>query len=269
MKTILVPTDFSETAENATYIACEIAKSNNASIKLCHIYSIPHSSSTVMIDLSDVIKEAAEKEMEELVNQVKEDFPGINVSSLCVFGRFLNELEVQSESTDLIVMGTNGSSGIEEVFLGSNTSNLIQKTETPILAIPSNFQSKSFRKALISLDTKNNNFENNIDYLIKIITILGVEETEILNVQKEEKSNFGAIERFISKVNKSFNDIKHKFTFLGNDNIESAILNHSKPNDLIVVLSKSYGFFERLFHKSISKQLAHHSENPLLVIKHF
>lgn len=267
MDNILVPTDFSDTSRNALRVACEIAQENDSSVSVYHTYGVPHSSSTVMIDLSDVIKDAAEKEMIEFLKEIKLEYPELDIDDKCVFGQFLSLVSERAESSDLVVMGTSGASGVEEVFLGSNTANLIKKTDTPILAIPSNFKPKSFEKAMISLDTKNHNTEGNVDYLIKMISILGVDRTEILNIQKEEETNENAIERFIHKVNKAFGDIQHKFTFLGNDDIESAILNHAKPNDLIVVLSKSYGFFSGLFHKSISKKLAMHSENPLLIIK--
>lgn len=267
MNNILVPTDFSKTSRNALRVACEIAKEKQTGVTIYHSYGVPHSSSTVMIDLSDVIKDAAEKEMTEFVSKIKTDYPTVNFDVKCVYGQFLGLVSEISAECDLIIMGTNGSSGIEEVFLGSNTANLIKKTDTPILAIPSNFKPKGFKNAMISLDTKNQNTEGNVDYLIKMISLLGVEKTEILNIQKENETDEKAIERFISKVNKAFGEIQHKFTFLGSNDIETAILNHSEPNDLIVVLSKSYGFFSGLFHKSISKKLAMHSQNPLLVIK--
>lgn len=267
MNQILVPTDFSATSKNALLVACELAKVNNSKLMVLHTYEMPHSSSTVMIDLSDVMKETAEKSMSELIKDIKSDYPSISVENKCIYGQFLGIVSEKSNDYDFVVMGTNGSSGIEEVFLGSNTANLIKKINAPLLAIPSKFDKKSFKKAIISLDTKNHNTEGNVEYLVKIITQLGIENTEILNVQKEDDTNEFAIERFIKKVNAAFGDVKHKFTFLGNDNIEDAIIKHSKKNDLIVVLSKSYGFFEGLFHTSISKKLAMHSENPLLVIK--
>ena len=267
MKNILVPTDFSDTSKNALHIACEIATENKIDITLFHSYGVPHSSSTVMIDLSDVMKESAETEMINFSKEFKDKYPKINISTKCNMGPFLFLILDETKKYDLIVMGTNGSSGVEEVFLGSNTSSLIQKIKTPLLAIPHNFMKHNFNKAIIALSTDNENTEGNIEYLIKMNSILGIERTEILNIQKEDKTDERAIERFIKKVNRAFEDVQHKFTFIGNNDIESAILTHSRKNDLIVVLSKSYSFFEGLFHKSISKKLAMHSENPLLIIK--
>ena len=267
MNTILVPTDFSDTSKNALKVACAIAKRNDASILIYHTYGVPHSSSTVMIDLTDVIKDAAEKEMKEFLEDIQKTCKGVDIDHKCVYGQFLDLVIDKSKEVNLIVMGTSGASGMEEIFLGSNTANLIKEVETPILAIPSNFEAKAFKRALISLDTNNKNTQGNVEYLVKMMTILGIENTEILNIQKEDETDEMAIEGFIKKVNTAFGDINHKFTFLGNDDIEKAILNHAKKNDLIVVLSKSYNFFAKLFHKSISKKLAMHSQNPLLVIK--
>ena len=166
-------------------------------------------------------------------------------------------------------MGTNGSSGLEEVFIGSHTANLIQRisSSTPVLAIPANFTAGTCTTSLLALSASTKPKNETFDALINIFNKLDIKTVDVLNIQKEDKTNEEEIEHFIKTINNKLKDTKHTFSFLGNDNVEDAILKHAKPEDLIVVITKNYSFFEGLFHKSISKKLAMHSKNPLLVVK--
>ena len=74
MKNILVPTDFSECALNAVKFAAELAKKNNATIHLAHIYQRIISNDTVFnIELeADIIA----KEKENFDNYIKSNIIG-------------------------------------------------------------------------------------------------------------------------------------------------------------------------------------------------
>lgn len=268
MKQILVPTDFSKTAENAMRVACEIAKKKNAKLLVMNVYGIPYSSNPVMIDLTDVLSENAQKSMNDFVQPFIEKYSDVEIDTFCSFGAVSELVAEKAKDFDLVVMGTNGSSGLEEVFIGSHTSNLIQRiNKTPVLAIPSNFSFENFKNALLALSSSSKTKTETFEELTRVFNEINVENIEVVNVQKEDNTNESEIERFIKSVNKKLEASKHTFSFLGNDDVENAILNHAKPQDLIVVIAKQYSFFEGLFHKSISKKLAMHSRNPLLIFK--
>jgi len=268
MKQILVPTDFSKTADNAFKVACEIAKMHDARVVVHNVYGIPYSSNSVMIDLTDVLHEAAEKSMKEFLKHQSVSYPELEIEGICSFGAIVDTISEKSKNFDLVVMGTNGSSGLEEVFIGSHTSNLINKiSKTPVLAIPSNFSFSKFKNALLALSSSTKTKKQTFDELIALFNEINIKNVEVVNVQKEDKTDEREVEKFIKNVNKSLNGTKHTFSFLGNDDVENAILNHAKPDDLIVIVAKNYSFFEGLFHKSISKKLSMHSHNPVLVVK--
>jgi nucleotide-binding universal stress UspA family protein len=269
MKQILVPTDFSLSADNAFKVACEIAKKHDSRVVVLNVYGVPYNSNSVMIDLTDVLKDAAQKSMDAFMKQHSEDYPDLEIESKCVFGAVSETIAEQAKGFDLVVMGTNGSSGLEEVFIGSHTANLIQRisSSTPVLAIPANFTAGTCTTSLLALSASTKPKNETFDALINIFNKLDIKTVDVLNIQKEDKTNEEEIEHFIKTINNKLKDTKHTFSFLGNDNVEDAILKHAKPEDLIVVITKNYSFFEGLFHKSISKKLAMHSKNPLLVVK--
>ncbi|MFP5470997.1 MAG: universal stress protein, partial [Bacteroidia bacterium] len=117
MKQILVPTDFSITANNAFKVACEIAKIHDSRVVVHNVYGIPYNANSVMIDLTDVLHEAAEKSMKEFLKKHTEDYPELEIEGICSFGAVADTISEKAKTFDLVVMGTNGSSGLEEVFI--------------------------------------------------------------------------------------------------------------------------------------------------------
>jgi nucleotide-binding universal stress UspA family protein len=146
MKKILVPTDFSANAFNALIYALNLAEHQSASVELLHVFHPPvvdiSTSAEVLPELIEISEKQAIQSFEELKARLLED--GIaSLNSLAVtythkmgfLVDIINQLN-QKNSYDLIVMGTKGASGLKEVFLGSNTSQVIHKVKSPVMAIP-------------------------------------------------------------------------------------------------------------------------------------
>lgn len=139
MKKILVPTDFSEPAENALEVAASIARKHDAEIILLHMMGL--SDAIVTKNESREVFKAmyymrlAEQRFEELMN--KEYLEGIQVTdtvhNYTVFSE-INDIAKEMEA-DLIVMGSIGASGLKEVFVGSNTEKVVRTSEVPVLVI--------------------------------------------------------------------------------------------------------------------------------------
>ena len=71
MKTIVIPTDFSDIANNAMQYGLEMAKATNASVTLLHVFQVPVSLTDVPVALvsveelqSDADKRLADTKME-------------------------------------------------------------------------------------------------------------------------------------------------------------------------------------------------------------
>src|SRR5690606_33500264 len=149
MKNILVPTDFSQTADNAFAYALHLAKSFGADLHILHSYSMPIVSG-MGVESSEVIQQVFENveltSFEDFKNKASdlrkiaenEGVTDINLSFLFEEGDLiLNILDIISkEHIDLVVMGTNGASGFEKKIFGSNTLNTIKSIDTPVLSVP-------------------------------------------------------------------------------------------------------------------------------------
>lgn len=154
MGKLLIPVDFSEYSNTALNYACELAKDAGHSIDLIHVFS-QHSNSYANVTgespLIDPRVPEAKQNMEDLLNEYRTKFPGLSIEGLFKEGNLYDEIKAVTNATayEAVVMGTQGSSGLEAVFIGSNTYDTIMNTTTPVLAIPDS--AKTYKKNKIAL----------------------------------------------------------------------------------------------------------------------
>jgi len=270
MKKILVPTDFSKAAQNALDYAIQLAKKIDAEIFLHHAYTMPQSGSAVMIDVSDVLKQDAEKNLAKEVERVQADLGEVTMQTQSFYsGAVASIAEFCTKlSVDLIVMGTTGATGMKEMFVGSNTSALIKETSCPIIAVPAEFTSTEIKNIAVSTDLshiKDGKIYNPLKELTKDtgghLTLINISDN-MTAVDAAEFINEAA------DLDDLFMGIEHTFKFIEENDVEKGILNFVNENniDLLAVVSRKRGFFERLFHKSVSKKLAMHAKVPILIL---
>src|SRR5690606_37930994 len=72
------------------------------------------------------------------------------------------------QAIDLIVMGTQGASGIREVFLGSNTSAVLNFAALPLLAVPEGCKNCPLKTIVFAVDDLDIPFAESLQPLIKL-----------------------------------------------------------------------------------------------------
>ena len=149
INTIFVPTDFSEDADKALKYALELARKAKAKIIVFNSYEIPYSTSGMIVSVTDVLKEDAQRGIDDTLIKIKEwGYNDVQTEGYIKSGGAIATITEQSveKNADLIVMGTKGASGIQEVLIGSNTQGVIQNSDIPVLAIPKTSQYKEIEK---------------------------------------------------------------------------------------------------------------------------
>ncbi len=268
MKKILVPTDFSKTADNAIQYALALAEKFSAEIMVVNAY-VP-SGTSVMIDLTDILKLESERDLRIVEEKIKKTNPNIKLTTLAFEGDLTHAIKscVKEESVDIIVMGTTGGSGLKAKFMGSNTASIIQKIKVPLIAVPDGGTLNEELKVAISTDLHNLKNTEVFDFPKQIVKAhSGM--FYIVNVT-EDLGKIDPVD-FIdhaADVDELFTGFEHTFKFLEGDDYEREILEFITIHniDLLVVVSRKRNFVNRLFHKSISKQLTMHSPVPILVL---
>ncbi len=142
IKSILVPTDFSKQAESALKVAAQIAKKNDAKIYLLHILELPmHLSDLMSTGAPAAAPEAiffmkqTHKKFEEIMDQ--DYLKGIEIIETVSFEDVMHGIIDSStkNNADIIVMGSHGSTGFEELFIGSNAEKIVRTSKKPVLVI--------------------------------------------------------------------------------------------------------------------------------------
>ena len=142
IKRILVPTDFSEHAEESFAQALEFAKTFEARIELLHIYDIPDLATvyelTFPAEVDAGIRKAASRKLEEWKKRATAE--GIEASTHLVFGQPSRAIvdRARESKTDLIVMATRGLGAIKHMLLGSVAERTIRTAPCPVLTIGAN-----------------------------------------------------------------------------------------------------------------------------------
>ena len=144
MKRILVPTDFSQRANNALKVAAQIAKKYDSEIYLLHLLELPlqlidpHNEG-VGEDLPESLffMKLAHKKFTETFDKMSYYLEGINVHETVEFNEaFEGIMDITKKyNCDMVVMGSNGADGLEEIFIGSNTEKVVRYSRIPVLVI--------------------------------------------------------------------------------------------------------------------------------------
>ena len=275
MKRILVPVDFSIQAEYAAKVASSIAKKTNAKIFLLHMLELPsgvvdpsnfgNSSNTPSALL--FLKRAYDRfeEFKELPF-----LEGIEVEAKVQFHKAYDGIidESKVQDADLIVMGSQGTSGLEEMLIGSNTEKVVRNSEIPVLVIKQDVEDFKMENIVFASNFKINNqpaFQKILNFatlfnaklhLLKINTIHNFETT---------KASSEAIRSFIEG-----HDLGDYTLNIYNDiSVEAGILNFTKLIEADVIILNTHGRrgLAHLFNGSIGEDLANHAKLPVITFK--
>lgn len=276
MKTILVPTDFSDNAKNALDFAIEIAKKHESKIFLVHTNHYDMAASSLPPELEAQQFMQLQKMTQHKLNDLQAEVnkQGVECKALLEVGPLNDVLEeiATRKRAHLIVMGTQGASGLQETFFGSNTGHLINHTKTPVLAVPSDYKFNSFEKVVF---TTNYERKSGIDFkkLVELthlfnssIKILHVANGE-LSYAEEEKH----LTKFEEEMKEKYPEAKIASQMMYGDETENIMTDFIKREhvNLVGFTTKHRNFIERLFGtKSITKKMIYHTTVPIIAFPH-
>jgi nucleotide-binding universal stress UspA family protein len=147
LKTILAPTDGSQTARKAAIYAYDLAALSGGTVTLVSVVdrsvfvgrpSVPPEATPTRIvqPLEDYLRESAEVDMREI--EAQGEARGVTTRMAIRYGHPVEEIlaEARRSRADLIVMGSHGKSALSAALLGSVTFGVIHRaTRTPVLII--------------------------------------------------------------------------------------------------------------------------------------
>ena len=278
MKRILLPTDFSDYSVKAIGYALKIFKNVNCKFFLMHTYMPPVYNaeylvgSPGLIGLGDVMQETSMTQLEKLKSDLEKenDNPKHTFVVHTAFNTLLGEVTetVASEGIDLIVMGTKGATGAEEILFGTNTVHVIKKANCPVLVVPPNFEYENPLEILFPTDFEIAYNKQGLNPLLEIadehgsqINVLHVSTGNELTQDQEKQKK--SLERILG--NKAlFHDVPN------NEIIDAINAFQAKEKiNLLVMVQNKHTFMERLFIEPVIKKIGFHVNIPFMVIPQF
>jgi nucleotide-binding universal stress UspA family protein len=272
MKKIIVPLDFSPTSINAFTYALYLAKKIGAEIITVHIHEITLTTIPEFYDLLWTNYEVNElSEFENYKSNApklwkvadKHQLTDIKISHVLEQGIASYAIPdlAKKENADFIVMGTNGASGIKEIFLGSLTEKIINDTEIPVLAIPPKCGWGKPKKILF-LTKYDKADKPMLDKAIQFASLFKA-NVEVLQLG-EDRHDFE--QEMLTDWKKKYPAQQINFSILATNDVAKSALNFIKLNniDLAIMSSHHKNVFERIFAFSLASKMAFHSTVPVL-----
>jgi nucleotide-binding universal stress UspA family protein len=267
MKTIIFPTDYSENANRALEFAIEFARKTGAKIIAMNAYDLPYAETVMTHSLLEIMKENSEAGMAKVAEKLKN--ANIPFETRCLVGnpvRLVKNL-VEDEGAEMVILGTKGASGIEEILIGSNAAAILQSVTVPVITIPAGSKFNWVRKIVFGADFKSKKNSTALQQLAEIAAVFNA-EVVIAHVIV----NYGIDNQTVLDAKRRISDylkgIPHRFEVLSGENVENTLLEFAEQEraDMIALMSRNYSFFESIFHKSVTTKVAYHTKLPYLAL---
>jgi universal stress protein A len=142
IKTILVPTDFSDAARAALRYACTLADTLDASLHVFHATVNPYATAGYMefaalpAELLDDVERSANEQLEaSLTPEEKTRYRAHVVNRVGPAAEEILTYLKEHPEIDLVVMATHGRGSVARLMLGSVTDKIVRTAPCPVLTI--------------------------------------------------------------------------------------------------------------------------------------
>lgn len=275
MKKILVPTDFSDQAENALKVAAQLAKKYDAEIFLLHMLELPlelidptNGDQTQNLPESIFFMKLAHQRFDDVLSRPY--LEGLKVHETVHFHEaFEGIMQVSKEhDCDIIIMGSHGASGFKEMFIGSNTEKVVRTSEIPVLVIKNEHQDFKVDNFIYATDFKKENlraFKKAVKFAQEFDAAIHLLYVNTANNFLTSKEIEERMDNFVAEANYS----DFSLNVYNDTSVERGILNFAKkiPNCLMGISTHGRKGLSHFFNGSISEDLVNHAKSPVVTFQ--
>lgn len=283
MKKIIVPTDFSEQANNALDLACEISGKTGAKIVLMNVLEYSKKQTTFLgssalntmgslstgIEMDDIyfieLYKKRRRQMTELLSDPS--YANVEIIDKIMLGTPYHaiEEEITEFEADLIIMGTTGVNDWEESLIGSTAEKVVRHASCPVITLRKKVHLMDIEKIAFASDF--NDEKPSYMHIVKSIQKLFGAELHLVFVNTP--SNFKN-EREVNASLKAFAEANelddHKIHIYCHQHEEEGIVWFTEDHKMDLVMMATYGRsgFSRLFEHSIAEDVVNFSKKPVV-----
>jgi nucleotide-binding universal stress UspA family protein len=275
MKTFIVPTDFSDTSKNAARFAARLAEQvADSHIILYNVFDkidTESSDGSVVYNDHEARKKIMEMALESVKSEMMQVAPHANI--VCYAeeeSSFIDSLErlARHKEANMIIMGITGATRLAQIFIGSNTLNMVNKNICPVMIVPPEAQFTGIKNVAFTSDFKEvekttpaKELKEVLDIFKPFVHVVNVDSEHYVEVTEEYKGERAKLETILEGYETEYYFIR-QFDFI--EAINQFVEDYKI--DMIFTVTKNRSFLGGLFRSSYTKKLAYHSHVPLVAI---
>lgn len=268
-KHILFPTDFSDHARHTLPFAVEIARRTGSTLHLFHSIEEPYDFAPMIDEIIKGVTGRVRELFREMTDEIKADPKNrdLEIRTHIQSGRAAHSIleEAEIRNAGLIVMGNRGRTGLEKLFIGSTTAEVIRRSEIPVLAVPSHSVLSEFKQILFTTEYHDGDLE-----ALEVVTefagyfdaTVRIFHASLENDLKTEAMFRGFRELVVEKINYP----GLEFSLDTSITLHEAVADKIEEGDLSMIVMVRYEKPFGLLRKSQSKDMSYYVQVPLMVI---
>jgi nucleotide-binding universal stress UspA family protein len=275
---ILIPVDFSPAGDCALEHGAYLANVYRADMLLLHIMegigTYPHEW------FNDDKSKGANKELiqikvAEKLGQYAEDITkkyGVYVQSIVTTGKPASKIveAVEAHDINLIVMGTHGSSGFEEFFMGGNAHKVVNLSPCPVITVRAGFKSGGFKSIVLPIDETLHSRQK-VSNVLPLATKCKSEVHVLGVVQSSDKTDMAKLKTKISTVQEAVEKagLVCVCKMVKGNNIAMEAMKYAEDvnAELLSIMTDHESDMTGMFMGTFARQIVNHSKVPVLSIK--
>ncbi|MBI5541537.1 MAG: universal stress protein [Bacteroidia bacterium] len=271
MKKILVPIDFSADSVNALEHAISFANIIEADVRMIHVKRSKNFEMPFYFKDFDMV---VGKSLDDFMNILIEKYKGKIKTKLDYKireGNVFKEITNQAKYDDayLIIMGTHGASGFEELMIGSNAFRVVSNAPCPIITIRNGFEHKDLKNVVMPIDFSKETRQK-VPFVTELarffgatVHVIGVAEISSVDITSKINTYCTQVEEYLKE--KGVNCTKE---VLVGSNITDITIDYAKKvNAELITIMTDQLTNAAFWLGPYAQQMVNHSPIPVLSIR--
>ena len=271
MKTILVPTDLSELANNALAVAVDLARTYGAEILLVHFqpFSIARANTAEgavsMLSYLDKQEDTDKVELGQIADN--RAYHDVRISPItCKDASGLYDAMTE-RGADMIVLGTHGTSGWDELLFGSNAEHIVRAAHCPVLIIKEKMAHFAPKNPVAAIDIDDALKANWPTYPFTAGGH-GLKQFVYVSTPTDNIASEG-VHDWMRELAQEKGITNYELHIQYARNVESGILNYAteRQADLLVLYTHGHTGLRHLLQGSVAEDILNHAPLPVLILR--
>jgi nucleotide-binding universal stress UspA family protein len=271
IRKILVPVDFSETSDHATDHAAWLAATTQAELFLVHVmpqnhYYFETPEPFILPDNEAEVRQEIEEKLRIISREIFDKY-NITTRNRVLHGRISYELIdlATSESIDIIMMGTHGAKGLEEILVGSNAQHLVSRAPCPVITFQQEKRKPGFSNIVLPIDRHS---REKVGVAISIALLCNSKIHIVGLLDNDDEGEYQKLQIVLDQVTMAIDRAEISYTrhTVKGDNIAVEAMKYAESihADLILILTEDESVLGKIDLGPLSRHIVNHCPIPVL-----